>query len=253
MLPPKITQMKANWSIARNGQPIKCIIGHATDGWNSVDYLARGGNLPDGSDNGVSIPKLVNMDGSIIAYVPEERGANHVGYSVIEVGGQTYRGADCNRISLGFELENPQDRPIRDRKLTVAYSEAQLLSMGWLIFDWRTRYGHLPLYRHGDIDTHGKYDPLGLTVADMEHWVERAIATLMPVGDLWSLWGSAIPLNRSFGIPQAWYRRAKELGAAVTGEQRVGSTLVVQAFERGYVAYHDVVGVGRAYLYTELR
>lgn len=175
--PPINHDFPARWQSSRDGAPVLAIIAHGTVGTDSRSYLQRGGSLPDGSDRKVSIHVLIAKDGTIYRMVPDERVANHAGgqlvggqySSVLTVGGQTYRGHQINRRTLGFELENLQDG--RD-----PYPDAQLLAMGWQIARWRSRYGFLPLYRHAQIDPGRRRDPVGLTVETMELWVRRAQA-----------------------------------------------------------------------------
>ena len=178
MQPPINHDYPANWHGSRDGAPIVAIIAHGTGGTDSRNYLQRGGDASDGSDRKVSIHTLIEKDGTIDRMVPDERVANHAGgvlrngvySSVLTIGARTFRGAQVNLHTLGFELENLQDG--RD-----PYPEAQLLSMGWQIHRWRSRWGAaLPIVRHAAIDKHRRSDTVGLTVATMELWVARAAA-----------------------------------------------------------------------------
>lgn len=167
----------ANWQSSRDGAPVVAIIGHGTGGSDSRGFLKRGGDLPDGSDRKVSIQVLIAKSGTIYRMVDDSRTANHAGgvlvggvySSALTVAGRTYRGAQVNRHTLGFELENLQDG--KD-----PYTEDQLWSMGWQIARWRARFGSLPLFRHATVDPRRKRDPYGLTVNTMELWVARAAA-----------------------------------------------------------------------------
>lgn len=176
-VPPINYDYPARWHSGRDGAPILAIVAHGTVGTDSRKYLQRGGALLDGSDRKVSIHVLIQKDGTIYRMVADERTANHAGgvlkngvySSVLTVGGQTYRGHQVNRHTLGFELENRQDG-------TDPYPDAQLLAMGWQIARWRSRFGPLPLYRHAQLDPGRRRDPAGLTVDAMELWVRRAQA-----------------------------------------------------------------------------
>ncbi len=167
----------ARWHSPRDGAPVLAIIAHGTGGTDSRRYLARGGDLIDGSDRKVSIHVLIQKDGTIYRMVADERTANHAGgvlvdgrySSVLTVAGQTYRGAQVNRHTLGFELENRQNG-------VDPYTDAQLWAMGWQIARWRQRYGVLPLFRHAQLDRGRRSDPQGLTVDAMELWARRAAA-----------------------------------------------------------------------------
>lgn len=175
-LPPTTIVLPANWSTSRQGQPIRCIVAHDTErpnnNTNSIKYLQRGGSAADGSDRKVSIHGLIEPNGDIYEMVADVLGANHAGFSKLTIAGVTYSKTskyNVNQISLGFELEYtkaPYHQP---------YPEAQLLSMGWWINQKRDQWGQIPIYRHGDIDTTGKTDPRGLSVAEIEHWCIRAM------------------------------------------------------------------------------
>lgn len=171
--PPTFSQQPYNWWTNRNGQKIVAIIAHGTVGTDSRAYLSRGGDLPDGSDKKVSIHCLIQKPGDpIYRYVPDERGANHAGYGTMPA---PWTSINPNLCTLGFELENLQDG--KD-----PYTEAQLLAMGWLINSWRAKWGHLPIYRHTDIDPPPrKYDTTNLTVAQIEEWAVKAAARSDPL------------------------------------------------------------------------
>lgn len=176
MQTPHIIPLKANWSSSRSGAPIVAIVAHGTVGRNSVDYLRRGGDSPDGSDRKVSIHALIGKAGQIWTYIDDSRAAHHAGFSTLRLSGQTYCSGcryNVNHVTLGFELENLQDG--RD-----PYTDAQLLSMGWLINKWRKQHGNVPVVRHGDIDPTRRRDPVGLSVAQIEAWVTKAAGHTPP-------------------------------------------------------------------------
>jgi len=168
----------ANWHSPRDGATPQAIVAHGTAGTDSRRYLQRGGERPDGSDRKVSIHALIQKDGTIYRMVDDERVANHAGGVVLSngmlssrltIGDRTYRGAQVNRYTLGFELENLQNG-------LDPYPDVQLLAMGWQINAWRQRYGPLPVTRHATIDPGRRSDPAGLTVAAIELWAKRAAA-----------------------------------------------------------------------------
>lgn len=163
--PPKIEQLPYNWWTDRAGQAIVAIIAHGTVGTDSRAYLSRGGDLPDGSDKKVSIHALIQKSGDpIYRYVPDERGANHAGYGTMPY---PWTGINPNKCTLGFELENLQNG-------ADPYPDTQLMAMGWLINAWRATWGHLPIYRHADIDPSRRSDTVGLTVGQIEEWCVKA-------------------------------------------------------------------------------
>lgn len=166
-LPPPIETLPYNWWTNRAGSPIVGIVAHNTVGVDSRVYLSRGGDLADGRDRKVSIHVLIAKDGTQYRYVPDERGANHAGSGKLP---PPWGGINPNRCTLGFELENASNGIRR----VDPYPDDQLLSMGYLLVVWRTHYGPLPLFRHGDIDPMRRKDPVGLSVATMEEWFIRA-------------------------------------------------------------------------------
>lgn len=203
----------ARWQSSRDGAPIVAIIAHGTGGTDSRKYLQRGGDLPDGSDKKVSIHALIQKDGTIERMVDDARTANHAGgvliggvfSSVLTVAGQTYRGAQVNRHTLGFELENLQNG--KD-----PYTDAQLWAMGWQIARWRARYGQLPLFRHAAVDPGRRRDPYGLTVATMEHWAARAAA------------GAVRKTYRVTSPVGANIRNGRSMAASIVGLLKSGDT-----------------------------
>lgn len=176
---PKVIKLPANWHISRAGQKIQIIVAHdterPTDASNSIAYLQRGGALPDGSDRGVSIHALIELDGTIYEMVADELGANHAGYSKITLGNVTYAKDakyNVNHISLGFELEYTK-APSND-----PYPQQQLLSMGWWINQKRALHGQIPIVLHATIDTQGKTDTRNLSVETIEYWcIQAALIT----------------------------------------------------------------------------
>lgn len=170
MLPPPIVQRPYNWWTDRHGQKIVAIVAHNTDGTDSRAYLSRGGERPDGSDRKVSIHALFQKDGTCYEYVPDERGANHAGFGTMPAG---FPQVNPNWCTLGFELENARPRIPND-----PYTDAQLLTMGWWIVTKRSRWGHVPILRHAGLDPTRRRDPVGLDVAEIEAWADKAARLL---------------------------------------------------------------------------
>lgn len=166
-LPPKITNVKADYNVSRHGQKILCIIAHDTERGNDNHRSLEG--LQHGDNREVSIHKLINTDGSCYHMVEDSLGANHAGYGTITLNGVKYC-QDCqysvNTISLGFELEHTVN--------AKTYPKDQLLTMGYWINVWRDKYGHLPIYCHRDVDPSRRSDPIYLTIPEMEQWAVRA-------------------------------------------------------------------------------
>lgn len=225
------------------------IVAHDTEG---VDSRAT---LKHGDGRSVSIHRLIQKfpraNGStdilpgkperqssgvaIYDMVPDERGANHAGFSTWKNNGRTFTaaGVNVNVISLGFELEcqgkgNPNDH----------YTEDQLLAAGFVINQWRAKYGPLPLVRHADIDPKRRSDTYNLSVAELEKWANAA--ALVYESDPFAAWGPiGYPTGAAtgFAVPKAWLMN-KVLGACVQPEQYAPSgKYSVTEFERGIVVY----------------
>jgi hypothetical protein len=203
--PPKITQLPALWSISREEQAIQCIIAHDTErpsnDSNSIEYLRNGGGRE------VSIHALIETNGDIYIMVADALGANHAGYGTLTINGVTYSPKhqySINHISLGFELEYtkaPYNQP---------YPEVQLLSMGYWLHMKQQQYGKLPIYRHEDVDPSRKHDTRNLSIAEIEHWIDKAAMLLneVPTPDN--------PLMYRFIVPQVVYTERK-LGSRFAG------------------------------------
>ena len=162
-LPPKVIEHPSTHWSDRQGESIRAIVGHGTAGTDSLAYLTK-------NPRKVSIPYLIARDGTIYHMVPDSRAANHAGAatSTLLVGNKAYKGGEVNRVTTGFELESLQEGKPTD------YTMAQLLSMGWLINDMRRKHGAIPVVRHATLDPTRRSDPVGLTVAMMESWADRA-------------------------------------------------------------------------------
>lgn len=173
--PPTMIPLQANWYQSRDAQPILYIIAHDTerpnDNTDSIAYLQRGGDLPDGSDRKVSTHSLIEPNGDIYVMVADEYGANHAGYGTIVHNGTKYCSGchyNVNDITLGMELEYtkaPNNAP---------YPEDQLLAAGYWIASKRKKWGNLPILMHRDVDPSRRSDARNLTVADLEVYVTRA-------------------------------------------------------------------------------
>lgn len=170
---PKVVQLRYNWSTDRASAPVVAIVAHNTVGYDSRGYLSRGGELPDGSDRKVSIHSLIQKDGTLYRYVPDERGANHAGYGKMP---PQFPRINPNRCTMAYELENASDGKGR----TDPYTDDQLLTMGWEINRIRARFGQIPILRHADIDAARRRDTVGLTIEQMEQWVRAAALVYNP-------------------------------------------------------------------------
>jgi len=242
----------------RNGMQIAFLVIHGTGGSDSRVTLQKGDGRgvsihgldqkfprANGSTDIVKGQAATLSNGTVIyEMLPDELGANHAGFSRATVNGRVYEGSDVNRASLGLELENKQDR-------VDPYTDGQLLAMGWWINSKRAKYGHLPVFRHEDIDYRRpkqRYDPVGLSVNDIESWCVKAANVS---NDLWALWGSVYDLHKEWAIPQAWYKRARLLGECQSNEYYQGN-IATQIFANGFCVYSKLTGRAKAFLYAEI-
>lgn len=218
--PPTTIYKQARWYSSREGLPIQCIIAHDTerssDNTNSIAYLQRGGEKPDGSDKKVSIHALIQPDGTTYIMVDDYYAANHAGFGDLTINGVFYSENsryNVNQISLGFELEYtkpPNNKP---------YPEAQLLAMGYWIAKKREQYGNLPIYRHQTIDPTRRSDTRNLTTAQIEYWVNRAQEMLATVPT------PENPVAYRMLVPQVVYT-ARDLESNFAGN--AGDPLILQ-------------------------
>lgn len=114
-------------------------------------------------------------DGTTYRMVPDHLGANHCGFSRVTLNGVVYSRTSRyspNQISLGIELENWNNG-------TDPYTEEQLQAMGWVLRDWRAKYGAVPILFHRDIDTGGKTDARGLDYATVERYMALPTAPVI--------------------------------------------------------------------------
>lgn len=224
---PHIVDLPAQHSVDRRGALIVAIVAHGTGGRDSRSTLQTG----DG--RGVSIHTLHPKNGTIYRMVPDERGANHAGAatSSFTLSGRTYTGSAVNVATLGFELENMQDG--RD-----PYTDAQLLSMGWQIIQWRQRFGALPVLRHADLDPSRRRDPYHLSTDTIEHWVMRAAAAYAPPAAKRYRARHIMISQRQEGGPP--YAGELAPGDEVTVDKWYTNNLVHLADGRGFVKLSDL-------------
>lgn len=143
---------------SRHGQRVRKIVLHHTGGKDSVSWLM-------GNPRGTSIHVLVTRSGHCYQMVEENFAAYHVGFSLIVIDGVTYsqhHEHSPNDITVGIEIEN-----LGDGK--EPYPEEQKKAVAWWVQRWMGMFGLGPgdVIRHGDIDTQGKHDPLGLSAQDI--------------------------------------------------------------------------------------
>ncbi len=181
--PPQVVSLPADNSIARVGRPL-VIVAHDTEGVDSRNTLQHGDGrgvsihcliqkFPRANHTTDVLPGLPPRTSGVVVYrmVPDERGANHAGFSTWTYQGKTYTpsGVNVNAISLGFELECKGKSDPTDH-----YTDDQLLAAGWLINLWRAKYGPTPLVRHAEIDPTRRSDTFHLSTAELEKWATAA-------------------------------------------------------------------------------
>lgn len=148
----------------RDGQEVKKIILHATAGTNSLGWLR-------GNARQTSIHVLITKTGLSYKMLDESKGANHVGYGKMTIGGITYSrfsNVNCNQITLGIELENLNDG--RD-----PYPVAQLRAAAWWVQEWLVEHNlsRDDVIMHASIDTQDKTDARGISVQDVLKYLDE--------------------------------------------------------------------------------
>ena len=223
---PTIVQLPYTYWTDRASAPVVAIIAHNTVGTDSRAYLSQGGPRK------VSIHALIQKDGTLYRYVPDERGANHAGFGKMPSG---FPALNPNRCTLGFELENASD----GKQRVDPYTEQQLLAMGWEVNRIRAKFGPLPILRHADIDPARRLDTVGLTIDEMEAWARKAAGEFAV--DPFARWGNiGKPSGAAtgFAIPRAWLMN-QTLGACVAPERTSDSRkYAVAEFEHGIILWY---------------
>lgn len=148
--PPTVILRPARDSVDRGAFAPRAIVLHHTGGTDSLSWLA-------GNPQGTSAHVLIHKGGIVYRMVPDERGANAVGFSNLgRFLAKTPR--NPNLITLNIEIENLGDG--KD-----PYTDDQYWSVGWQVAQWWNRYNPLPVLTHALIDTNGKTDPYTLDLA----------------------------------------------------------------------------------------
>ena len=213
---PTIIQLPYTYWTDRASAPVNAIVAHNTVGTDSRKYLSQGGPRK------ISIHCLIQKDGILYRYVPDERGANHAGYGKMPAG---YPPINPNRCTIGFELENASN----GRDKVDPYTDAQLLTMGWEINRIRAKFGPLAIFRHADLDPKRRADTVGLDIATMEQWAIKAQTYYAPA--------HAYHVK---GLPI--YQR-QDLTGALAGHLATGEAIQIDAtYANG--AGHDALGRG---------
>ena len=227
--PPQVISYPADNSVSRGGLTPLVIVAHDTEGVDSRSTLktgdARGVSIhcliqkfPRANKTTDVLPGWPSRTSGIVIYrmVPDERGANHAGFSTWRdpQTGKIYTpsGVNVNTISLGFELECLGSRNKNDH-----YTEDQLLAAGYLINTWRAKYGPLPLVRHAEIDAGRRSDTYGLSTAELEKWANAA-----------ALVYQAAPLTKRYRVKnRSVTQRLEDNGPPIVRELVSGEEVVV--------------------------
>lgn len=183
--PPQVVSYPAAHSISRGGFKPLVIVAHDTEGVDSRSTLRTGDDrsvsihcliqkFPRANGSTDVLPGMPPRSSGVVIYrmVEDERGANHAGYSSWKASdGKLYSpsGVNVNVISLGFEIEC-----LGSKKSSDKYTEDQLLAAGYVINQWRAKYGPLPLVRHAEIDPTRRSDTYGLSTVELEKWANAA-------------------------------------------------------------------------------
>lgn len=148
--PTVINHPSTHWS-DRKGAPIRAIVLHHTAGTNSLNWLTK-------NPSQLSIHALITKTGTIYRMVPDQRAANHVGFS--NLGAYARQDGDpdnANQPTLGIEIENLGNG-------SDPYTDEQYWSVGWQICQWWNAHGDLCVITHELIDTAGKRDPYNFDI-----------------------------------------------------------------------------------------
>lgn len=162
--PPEIREHYARSSSDRAGFAvvaivIHCALGNASPAAWAVNPL------------GLSTHYLIPKSGDPIYRMVAEGRAAHYARSVscsVALAGRAYHAKQVEQATISIALESMQMG--RDD-----YDDRQMLSMGYLVNDIRSRYGDLPVLRHADLDPEQARDPLHLTVNMVERWANAAM------------------------------------------------------------------------------
>ena len=213
-----------------------------------------------GASSGVSAHFAIAKDGRIAQFVSIDdsawaNGADYANGHWLDPEGNIVNpswadivlGINPNRDTISIEHEGtPQD------VWTDAMRAANTRLLQWLA-------SQVPAFRpytpHRNLIGHNEISPISRPNCPGPHCDlnERAAAANgAAASDDWALWGP-LPLNKQYAIPQAWYPRARDLGAALSNEvYPVGGTATsVQLFQNGVGIYH--AGAARVWTYAELK
>jgi N-acetyl-anhydromuramyl-L-alanine amidase AmpD len=212
-LAPTIIQLPYTYWTERASAPVNAIVAHNTVGTDSRKYLSQGGPRK------VSIHSLIQKDGILYRYVPDERGANHAGYGKMPPG---YPPLNPNRCTIGFELENASNGQGR----VDPYTEPQLLTMGWEINRIRAKFGALAIFRHADLDPNRRSDTVGLTIPEMEQWAQKA--------------ATYYAITKQYRVKHIYISQPSTGGPPYAGELMPGELVTVDKwYTTGYVHLQD--------------
>lgn len=129
------------------------------------------------TDYGVSINYIIDRDGTVYCYIPEERAAWHAGKGTLSAG-EKYTNA-LNKYSIGIELVGmgsasdmsqyltEKEYAALDRSL-IGFTDAQYTSLSLLVDDICTRYGIEKDREH--IIGHEDYSPAKTDPGELFDW-----------------------------------------------------------------------------------
>jgi N-acetyl-anhydromuramyl-L-alanine amidase AmpD len=162
--PPEIREQYARSSSDRAGFAVVAIVIHCALGTDSPTAWAV-------NPMGLSTHYLVPKSGDPIYRMVAEGRAAHYARSAscsLALAGRAYQARQVEQATVSIALESMQTG--RDD-----YDDCQLLSLGYLVNDIRSRHGDLPVLRRADLDPEQARDPLHLTVNMVERWANAAM------------------------------------------------------------------------------
>ena len=152
-----------HWA-GRYGHKVLYIVVHSTaspagDPWNTLNYLAQ-------NPRGVSIHELV-LPGYAYRMVTDERAAQHCYSKSVKFPAGDFR-AVANQITWGIEGYQEATKPL---DVNVVHLMAQRVALACQRFG----LGMADVLGHCEIDPDRRSDPVGVSMEDFRHRVQRVL------------------------------------------------------------------------------
>lgn len=142
-------------------EPVDTIVLHSIFAEGHIDPYATESIIAVLRRFGVSAHYLIARDGTVYRLVAETDTSYHAGQSRMPEGdGRT----GVNRFSIGIELVGGYDDH---------YTEAQYVSLEWLLRDIKTRHPIRTVVAHGEIASERRNDPWNFDWTRMREWIQN--------------------------------------------------------------------------------